>query len=133
SNVKLGVYRWLHVEPRCRSFAAGVVAVASQLGLLPFLLADFAAVLAPLSALRNLAAAGGMRAFLGVGHLTPQKTGAILLTSSCRGSGSVVDINDYRNMSYSRACCASSCATCYLSTPWLRAIELRRSTTSMAT
>ena len=44
---------------------------AAQFRLLPFLFADFAAVLAPCSALGNHAGAGRMRAFLGGGHFTP--------------------------------------------------------------
>jgi hypothetical protein len=54
------------------------MAVASQLGLLPLFLTNFAAVFAPLSALGDLTGAGRMRAFLGVGHLTPPGAGAIL-------------------------------------------------------
>src|SRR5262245_66094831 len=64
-----------------RLTAGGVVTLAPQLRLLSFLLADFAAVLAPLSALGNLTTAGRVSAFLGAGHFTPPRG-----RSHCRSS-----------------------------------------------
>jgi hypothetical protein len=52
--------------------------LASQLGLLRFLLAVFAAVFAPRSTFGDRARAGGMRTFLGVVHYTPPSAAAIL-------------------------------------------------------
>jgi hypothetical protein len=66
--------------------AAGMAALAPQLGLLTFFLTVLAAVFAPWSAFGDYTGAGGMRAFLGVGHLTPPGAGVILLTFSCAPS-----------------------------------------------
>ena len=60
--------------------AAGMAALAPQLGLLTFFLTVLAAVFAPWSAFGDHTGAGGMRAFLGVRHLTPPGAGVILLT-----------------------------------------------------
>ncbi len=70
--------------------AAGMAALAPQLGLLTFFLTVLAAVFAPWSAFGDYTGAGGMRAFLGVRHLTPPGAGVILLTFRCSASSTCI-------------------------------------------